>query len=69
MNKVTEVMEVSKVTKQVKYTRITILGYIINTIYEVPTGRLGVARVAQAPVVQRVDLARWIVLSITLSTG
>ena len=37
MNKVTEVSKVSKVTKLVKYIRITILGYIINTIYEVPT--------------------------------
>ena len=27
--------EGSKVTKQVKYCRITILGYIMNTIYEV----------------------------------
>jgi len=25
-------------TKQVKYFRITILGYIINTIYELPAG-------------------------------
>ena len=41
MNKVTEVTEVSKVTKQVKNIRITILGYIINTIYEVPTKQVG----------------------------
>ena len=44
MNKVTEVTEVSKqgkVTKQVKNTRITILGYVINTIYEVPTKQVG----------------------------
>ena len=38
MNKVTEV---SKVTKQVKNTRITILGYIINAIYDVPTKQVG----------------------------
>ena len=34
------VTEVSKVTKQVKYLRITILGFIINTIYEIPTNAM-----------------------------
>ena len=30
-----------KVTEHMKYTRITIFGYIINTIYEVPTKQVG----------------------------
>ena len=37
VSQVNKVTEVSKVTKHMKYTRITILRYIINTIYEVPT--------------------------------
>ena len=41
MNKVNGSSGSKQSKKQVKNTRITILGYIINTIYEVPTKQVG----------------------------